>query len=86
MVAINLYINLILQYCGFVTVPGRVLISAVGLGSYELILSFTEMYVSVLAKGFASRTVTKGRIVCRFRSTVYLKATIHWSKDFRRIS
>jgi hypothetical protein len=79
-------IELILEYCGFEGVPGRLNISIDGFGSFDDILSLTEKDIGDLAKGFAGRTVANGRIVFGLRRTKYLKATIHWCRDFRRIS
>mgnify|MGYP000476733797 CR=1 FL=1 len=60
MAAINPVIDLILQYCGFATAPGCVLIVADGFGLYEDILSLADKDVSDLVKGFAGRTVANG--------------------------
>jgi hypothetical protein len=53
---------------------------------FEDIMSLTNKDVSILAIGFAERTVVNGKTVFGLLLTNLLKeATVHWAQDFCRI-
>jgi hypothetical protein len=79
-------IDLILEYCGFTDARGRTDIAADGFESYDDITSLTDKDIASLSKGFAERTAAQGKINFGLRRTNLLKATIHWAKDFLRVS
>jgi hypothetical protein len=79
-------IDLILAHVGFAVPANRISIAEDGFESFADMLSLTEKDIGALAKGFADRTVAGGRIIFGLRRTNFLKATIHWAQDFRRIS
>jgi hypothetical protein len=79
-------IRTILTYCGFETDVHQNSIAEDGFESYADLLSLTVKDVTSLAKGFGERTTAQGRINFGKRRTNYLKATLHWAQDFRRIS
>jgi hypothetical protein len=79
-------IRTILTYCGFETDAQRNSIAEDGFESYADLLSLTVKDVTSLAKGFGERTTAQGRINFGMRRTNYLKATLHWAQDFRRVS
>jgi hypothetical protein len=81
-----LAIDAILLYCGFTIDAHRISIAEDGLESFADMLTLTEKDISSLAKGFAERTQTQGKIIFGLRRTNLLKAAIHWAQDFRRIS
>ena len=71
-----LYIDKILEYSGFDNSAQQTIIAADGFESYDDILVLGESDIVNLAKGFFDRNVAEGNI---------MKATIHWSQDFRSI-
>jgi hypothetical protein len=79
-------ISTILEYCGFTNAGDRTNIAQDGFESFDDILTLSEKDIGSLSKGFSERTVANGRINFGLRRTNYLKATIHWTQDFRRIS
>ena len=79
-------IDLILAYVGFTDPAHRIAIAEDGFESFSDILSLTEKDIYALAKGFGERTAAGGRINFGLRRTSLLKAVVHWTQDFRRIS
>jgi hypothetical protein len=60
-------IDTILRYWGFAGENNKVNIAQDGLKSFEDIMSLSEKDVNSLTKGFAERTVAKGKIVFGLR-------------------
>ena len=80
-----LEIDRILEYSGFDESSQRTIIEADGLESYDEILTLGDSDIVNLSKGLSDRTVAAGKINFGLRRTNMMKATIHWSQDFRRI-
>ena len=81
----SLEIDKILEYSGFDESAQRTIIAAYGFESYDGILTIGDSDIVNLVKGFSNRTVSVGKIRFGLRRTNFLKATIHWSQDFRMI-
>ena len=76
----------ILEYSGFDESVQRTIIVSDGFGIYDDILTLGESDIVNLAKGLSDSTVSIGEIRFSLRWTNFVKATIHWAQDFRRIS
>jgi hypothetical protein len=75
-----------LEHCGFADLAQRANVAQDGFASYADMLSLNKSDVGTLAKGFADRTVALGRCDFGLRRTNFLKSTIHWAQDFKRVS
>jgi hypothetical protein len=76
----------VLEYFGFALQVNRTDITADGFESFNDILTMSETNIGSLSKGFTERTMANGKIIFGLRRTNFLKATVHWVQDFRRIS
>ena len=79
-------IDKILEKYGFDDSSQQIIITADGLESYDDILTLGDSDITKLSKGLSDRTVAAGKTSFGLRRTNLLKATIHWSPEFRRIS
>ena len=76
----------ILWWIGFRTNPQTVALFDDGIDSYESIQMLTKEDIDAMSKSFASRTQAGGRIIFGTNRTKWLKALVHWSQDFHRVS
>ena len=81
-----LEIDKILEYPGFEDSAQLTIIASDRFESYDDIFTLGDSDIVNLAKGFADRTITSGKISFGLRWTNLLKSTIHWAQDFRKIS
>ena len=75
-----------MTYCGFDLPETRANIALDGFDSFDELMNLSEANIDELAKGFASRRVQDGKISFGLKRIIFLKASIHWTQDFRRIS
>ncbi len=79
-------IETVLTYCGFDLPETRANIALDGFDSFDELMKLSEANIDELAKGFASRRVQDGKISFGLKRIIFLKASIHWTQDFWRIS
>jgi hypothetical protein len=79
-------IDTVLTYCGFDQPETRANIALDGFDSFDELMNLSEANIDELAKGFASRRVADGKISFGLKRILFLKASIHWTQDFRRVS
>ena len=79
-------IETVLTYCGFDLPETRANIALDCFGSFDELINLSEANIDELPKGFASRRVQDGKISLGLKRVIFLKASIHWLQDFRRIS
>ena len=81
-----LEIEKMLEYSGFEDSAQQTIITEDGFESYDYILTLGDSDIVNLAKSFSTRTADAGKISFGLHWTNLLKANIHWSQDFSRIS
>ena len=76
----------IIWWIGFRTNAQATAIRNDGIDSWESIETLTAEDIDSMAKSFAARTSTGGRIIFGTNRTKWLKALVHWVQDFARVS
>ena len=76
----------ILWWIGFRTNAQTTLIYDDGVDGWESIRMLSKDDIDAMAKTFANRTTTNGRIIFGTNKTKWLKALANWTQDFYRIS
>lgn len=76
----------ILWWIGFRTNPTNTAVIDDGVDGWESIQSLTDDDIDAMAKSFASRTSTGGRMIFGTKRIKFLKAIVHWVQDFYRTS
>ncbi len=76
----------ILWWIGFRTNAQTTLIYDDGVDGWESIWMLTKDNINAMAKSFAGRTATSGRIVFGTNRTKRLRAVTNWVQDFGRVS
>lgn len=79
-------VHQIIWWIGFRTNAQVNGINTDGVDSWESIEMLTTDDIDAMAKSFASRPATGGRIIFGTNRTKWLKALLHWVQDFSRIS
>ena len=86
MAAVIVELSQILQWCGFDDQAERDAILNDAFLTYEDVLELNGKDISTLEGSYGRQTVNNGRIYFGLRRTKKLKAFLHWTKDFRRVS
>ena len=76
----------ILWWIGFRNAGQTTLIIDDGVDSWDNIRMLSSDDIDAMSKTFMSRTATNGRIIFGTNRTKWLKALIHWTQDFFRVS
>ena len=79
-------IQQILYWIGFTIPEQQTAIIEDAFGSFNDLRVLNDKDVRTMASDFAGQTQNNGHINLRTRRTKYIKAVIHWTQDFYRVS